>query len=226
MKTKKAAAKKMAPKKAGKPQARHQPAKRAAPKKAAAKSASRSPSKGKPAARRPPSAGRGGERDQILAALAGHLDITEAEVELRALRELATSVGLGGARPGAAAKGDPAPQPAAAPPPLIGAPAGVLPQRLFLLLDGRGLDGHGLPIEVIESPATVGSGKFCTVWINAPQIETRHLRIAQEGEGWVLADLGTARGTMLGEERVEQRQIRHGDEYRLAGYLRMRTELR
>ena len=174
-----------------------------------------------------------GERDRLIAALAAKLGVPKAEAELRALRDFTTRIANTEAegppsRPtsgalGLGKNGDPATGKAAAPP----AREGGLPQRLFLLLDGRGLDGHGLPIEVIETTATIGSGKFCTVWINSPQIETRHLQIQQDGDAWVLSDLNSTHGTLLGEEPLaEPRVVAHGDEYRLAGYLRMRTELR
>jgi hypothetical protein len=165
------------------------------------------------------------ERESLVASLAKRLGISASEVELRALRELSerqpssTSTSTSG----------PAPTPqefAALQTAAFGVAPSGLPRRLFLLLDGRGLEGHGIPVEVIDSPTVVGSGKFCTVWINAPQIETRHLQIAQDGDKWVLTDLGSEKGTMLGEQRIQRRVIQHGDEYRLAGYLRLRTELR
>ena len=200
---------------------------RAAPKRAPAKKA------------KPPRAAKissiPGEREALIRALAKKLSLPAAEVELRALRELANRTDnaeaeapppgmANGAPSGVLHGGPPTPaQPAVQP----GPHEGGLPLRLYLLLDGRGLDGHGLPIEVIESTITVGSGKFCTVWVNSPQIETRHLQIKQEGEAWVLSDLGTAHGTLLGAEPLAgPHVIQHGDEYRLAGYLRMRTELR
>ena len=157
--------------------------------------------------------------------VAKSLGVSEAEVTRRALEELAERLEApGGASahagkksaPGAAAHADTAQPPT----------RGGLPQRLYLLLDGRGLDGRGMPVEVIQLPATIGSDRKCTVWINSPQIETRHLQITQEDEGWILEDLGSEKGTFLGDEPVRRRVIENGDEYRLAGYLRLRAELR
>jgi pSer/pThr/pTyr-binding forkhead associated (FHA) protein len=83
-----------------------------------------------------------------------------------------------------------------------------------------------MPIEVIDLPCVIGSGRNCNVWVNSPRIETRHLKITQ-GEGvWELEDLGSEHGTFIGDRRVTRRAIGSGDEYRLAGYLRLRTELR
>jgi len=95
-----------------------------------------------------------------------------------------------------------------------------------LLLDGRGSTGAGCRFEVIDLPCVVGSGRNCQVWVNSPQIETRHLQITE--------------GDQVGARGISQRSTApssasagssgarspDGDEYRLAGYLRLRTELR
>ena len=103
---------------------------------------------------------------------------------------------------------------------------GALPERLYLLLDGRGLDGRGMPVEAIDVPTVVGSERHCTVWVNSPQIETRHLQFARDDGEWYVEDLGSTHGTFLGDQRITRRRVENGDEYRLAGYLRLRTEFR
>jgi hypothetical protein len=151
------------------------------------------------------------ELQQVRARVAKALGLSEEEAELRALRELEASL------PAQSAK-----KPAAHPLPS----GGPLPQRLYLLLDGRGLDGRGMPVEVIDLPCIVGSGKNCNVWVNSPQIETRHLMVTHGPEGWVAEDMQTEHGTFLGDQRIRRRVLQHGDELRLAGYLRLRAELR
>jgi hypothetical protein len=166
---------------------------------------------GKPAAKQP---------ESLKARVARELGVSEAEAEARAVRELADSLGL------LDESHPPAPE---KPPEALahGQPSGhYLPQRLYLLLDGRGLDGRGMPIEVIDLPCVIGSEKKCTVWINSPQIETRHAQITHGSDGWVIEDLGSEKGTFFGEHKIKRRVIQSGDEYRLAGYLRLRTELR
>jgi FHA domain-containing protein len=158
------------------------------------------------------------KKESLKARIAKHLGVTEDEAEARALRELATSIGL-----------DAKAAPKSEPPEALahGQPSGhYLPQRLYLLLDGRGLDGRGMPVEVIDLPCTIGSEKRCTVWINSPQIETRHLQITHDDTGWVIEDLGSEHGTLIGDQPLKRRIIQNGDEYRLSGYLRLRTELR
>lgn len=157
------------------------------------------------------------EAEELKAKIAKALGVKGDEAELRALRELAASLGLDEKKPAAAPK--PADKPHTT-------PGSYLPQRLYLLMDGRGLDGRGMPQEVIDLPCIVGSEKRSTVWINSPQIETHHLRITHTDEGWVLEDLNTEHGTFFGDKKIKRRVIQDGDEYRLAGYLRLRTELK
>ena len=172
----------------------------------------------KPAAKKISSKPAAKPAESLKALVARELGVTEAQAEERAIRELAESLGLLEEK-----------HPEVNPPESLakGQPSGhYLPQRLYLLLDGRGLDGRGMPIEVIKLPCVIGSEKRCDVWINSPQIETRHLQITHQGEGWVLEDLGSEAGTFLGDKKIKRRVIQNGDEYRLAGYLRLRTELR
>ena len=154
------------------------------------------------------------ELEQLRAKAAKVLGVSEEEAQLRALRILLATMP---AEEHQRESAPPAPLPASASP---------LPRRLYLLLDGRGLDGRGMPVEVIDLPCVIGSGRKCNVWINSPQIETRHLQITQGDHGWVLEDLGSEHGTFFLGERIKRREIQHGDEYRLANYLRLRTELR
>ena len=162
------------------------------------------------------SAKKPSEAEQLKAKIARALGASEAEAELRALREMADALGLSEKKA------------AAAPPPKAAhtTPGSYLPQRLYLSMDGRGLDGRGMPQEVIDLPCIVGSSKKANVWINSPQIETQHLRITHAGEGWVLEDLGTEHGTFFGDKKIKRRVLQDGDEFRLAGYLRLRTELK
>jgi hypothetical protein len=177
----------------------------------AKKSSAKKPAAKKPAAKKPPAQG-------LRARIAKALGVSEAEAEARALRELANSIGLDAPK----AKSPEPPEALA-----HGQPSGhYLPQRLYLLLDGRGLDGRGLPIEVIDLPCVIGSSKKCNVWINMTQIETRHLQVTHGDTGWVIEDLNSEYGTTIGDQKLKRRVIQNGDEYRLAGYVRLRTELR
>jgi FHA domain len=170
----------------------------------------------------------GSERTQLAQRLAAHLGVSEDEVQLRALRELAAREGLTPAVPDAKPTSAPQATPAAAAPAARpkAVSRGGLPQRLFLHLAGRGLEGHGMPMEVVRLPTILGSERRCDVWINSPQIETRHLQITEEDGGYVATDLGSEHGTFHGDDRVERHVISDGDELSLAGYLRLKFELR
>ena len=152
-----------------------------------------------------------GEAGKLRARIAKALKIPSGDVELRALRALAATL------PGEAE---------ASPPVKKASSSSYLPQRLYLAMDGRGLDGRGMPFEVIDLPCLIGSSKRASVWINSPQIETNHLRITQSDGVWLLEDLGTEHGTFMSGKRIQRRELRDGDELQLAGYLRLRAELR
>ena len=200
--------------------------------------------KTKPAkTRQAPAGGR------LLARLAAKLGVGEAAVVARALRELADRVALTGPK-GPEVGPKPLPLPArrkistaedtviagdkvphgAAPSTTIDQQlghAGGLPKRLYLLLHGRGLDGAGRPVEVINFPCVIGSARSSTIWLNAPNVEARHVRISETGDGWVLEDLGTQRGTFLADgERVTRRTLRKGDSFLVAGHERMAIDIR
>jgi hypothetical protein len=152
------------------------------------------------------------EKSELIKKISKALGVSTAEAELRALREMVKELGPD--------------VPKAAPAKARASESPSLPQRLYLLLDGRGLDGRGMPMEVIDLPCILGSDKRSSVWVNSPRIETHHLQITHGDEGWVLEDLDSEHGTFVGDKRIKRRVIKDGDEYRLAGYLRLRTELR
>ena len=157
------------------------------------------------------------EKAELLGKITKALGEDAAEAELKALRAYAATLGLGGEKPKAAA---------AAPsvPPSAVEHSSYLPKRLYLHLDGRGLDGRGMPVEVIDLPCVIGSSKRCNVWVNSTQIETRHLQISDGPSGPVIEDLGSEHGTLFEGKPLKKRVIQSGDEYLLAGYLRVRAE--
>jgi FHA domain len=150
----------------------------------------------------------------LLAEVAARLGVGPEQAVAMAVGELAARLGI---------TDKPESQP---PPKPQQQAASSLPQRLFLALDGRGLDGLGLPVEVIDLPCILGSSKACTVWVNSPQIETRHCQITRGDEGWILEDLGSTHGTYFEGHKVGRRVLQHGDLFLLANYLRVRVELR
>ena len=51
-------------------------------------------------------------------------------------------------------------------------------------------------------------------------------QVAKICKGWLLEDLGSEHGTFFEDRKITRRVLEHGDEFRLAGYLRLRAELR
>ncbi len=161
--------------------------------------------------------------------LAAKLGLSEHEVIARALRELAARpvlLGDAAAAPKDESRAALLDKDAVRLQPERKGPGAYLPRRLYLRLAGRGLDGGGMPVEVIDSPLTLGSGRRNTIWVNQPQIETLHVQIVQSDDGWVLEDMNTEHGTFLDGERISRRVIRDGDTFQLAGYLTVKAELR
>src|SRR5256886_5965659 len=93
------------------------------------------------------------ELEQLRARAAKALGVSEEAAELRALRELLERSAPQAAPPEARSRPPPA--------------RGGLPQRLYLLLGGRGLEGRGMPMEGIDMPCIVGSERRRPVWGNS-----------------------------------------------------------
>jgi hypothetical protein len=184
------------------------PAKAKAPAKAA---------KAKTAKGRKPAAKKAGK--SLAAQVAKALGVSETQAVAMAIGELGARLNVGGGEAGkakaAASAKEKAPETSSS-----------MGQRLFLALDNRGLDGMGMPVEVIDLPCILGSGKSCTIWVNSPQIETRHAQITRGDEGWTLEDLGSTHGTFFEGNPLGRRVLQHGDLFLLANYLRVRAELR
>jgi hypothetical protein len=189
--------------------------KAAPPKSKAPVKAAKAPAKAAKKAARPVAKKAG--KPTLASKVAKALGVSEAQAVAMAIGELGARLNVGGE---ATAKAKAAAPAKAAP------DTGSMGQRLFLALDNRGLDGMGMPVEVIDLPCVLGSGKSCTIWINSPQIETRHAQITRGDEGWILEDLGSTHGTFFEGSPLGRRVLQHGDLFLLANYLRVRAELR
>lgn len=223
-----------AKRKAGKKPAKAAPAKVKASTKSAkvaaksgrpvAKAAKPAAKAAKPAAKARPAAKKAG-KPTLAAQVAKALGVSETQAVAMAIGELGARLNVGNGESSGNAQGNAngkAKAAAAKAPPA----SSSMGQRLFLALDNRGLDGMGMPVEVIDLPCVLGSGKSCTIWVSSPQIETRHAQITQGDEGWILEDLGSTHGTFFEGSPLGRRVLQHGDLFLLANYLRVRAELR
>jgi ABC-type multidrug transport system ATPase subunit/pSer/pThr/pTyr-binding forkhead associated (FHA) protein len=85
------------------------------------------------------------------------------------------------------------------------------------------LDGAAPPFE-LAGDVEIGSGRGCRVRVEGA--EPRHALISAGPHGLVLRDLGSPGGTFLGDDDIEEAELRDGDVIRLApGDVRLRLEL-
>jgi pSer/pThr/pTyr-binding forkhead associated (FHA) protein len=81
--------------------------------------------------------------------------------------------------------------------------ASHLPTREFLLAKGV---------------VTLGRAPDNDVVIADPRASRYHARLAQEGEGWRLTDLGSTNGTQVNERRIEAAILNHDDTIGIGGW--------
>jgi hypothetical protein len=85
-------------------------------------------------------------------------------------------------------------------------PAIARAQRALLIVDGRRL-------VIGPTGATIGRSRQCDVVIDDPNVSREHAEVRPRGGAWVLTDLGSTNGTLLGGRRIEHPEvIRPGDE--------------
>jgi len=63
--------------------------------------------------------------------------------------------------------------------------------------------------------ATVGRDEGCAVYIDSPKVSRRHAEIQQVSGAFVLKDLGSTNGTWIGGQKVEERILQDGDNFRI-----------
>lgn len=76
---------------------------------------------------------------------------------------------------------------------------------------GLELDDHTYPLEG-SGPWTVGRSESNEVTIDDPNVSRRHARISREDRGFVVEDLGSTNGTLLGGAPIDRERIEDGDE--------------
>ncbi len=60
-------------------------------------------------------------------------------------------------------------------------------------------------------PIVIGRGLDADLRLEDPHASRRHARIEPDGPGWAIHDAGSANGTFVNGERVEERRLRDGD---------------
>jgi predicted component of type VI protein secretion system len=78
---------------------------------------------------------------------------------------------------------------------------------LRVLLGGQELNVYRLD----QTEITVGRDQNCPIWIDNLALSRRHFQIRQTPQGHIVRDLGSANGTYLNGEPIEERLLRHDD---------------
>ena len=83
-----------------------------------------------------------------------------------------------------------------------------MPLRL-VSLDGRA----DIPLDRV---VVVGRDRWCDAQIASPRVSRRHCCLAPNPDGLLVRDLGSTNGTRINGQRVDQGELRPGDELSIA----------
>jgi hypothetical protein len=73
------------------------------------------------------------------------------------------------------------------------------------------LVGEGKRTVLRGSRAVVGRSRDCDLVLDDPNVSRHHAELRQEGEGWVVADMGSTNGIKVNGSRVESAALQPGD---------------
>jgi pSer/pThr/pTyr-binding forkhead associated (FHA) protein len=76
------------------------------------------------------------------------------------------------------------------------------------------LDGH--PDIPLDHVIVVGRDPRCDIRIGSFRVSKRHCRLAHDGDGVLVRDLGSTNGTRINGRRVDRGVLRPGDELSIA----------
>jgi len=92
----------------------------------------------------------------------------------------------------------PTPAPAAAPPKRSRTSSRAAPARLTIIEGPK----RGTSVAMSSLPVTIGRAKDSTVVIDDDYASNNHARLVPNGKTWMLEDLGSTNGTVLGSSKV------------------------
>ena len=88
-------------------------------------------------------------------------------------------------------------------------PSEAPPQKPHLIaIDAR---GQTKLITLHSGPTTLGRDERSTIVLDSPLASRRHAMLLCEGDAVVLRDLGSSNGSLVNDEKVQHRTLRHGD---------------
>lgn len=82
--------------------------------------------------------------------------------------------------------------------------------QLRIIVDGKERERCELAGDVI-----IGRGEECAVRLDDTLVSRHHCRIEHSPDGWVAIDLKSRNGTLIENQRLERRTLKHGDVIRI-----------
>ena len=65
---------------------------------------------------------------------------------------------------------------------------------------------------------TIGRHPDSNIYLDDVTVSRRHAEVRHVGDSYVVRDLGSLNGTYISQERVEERQLMHGDELQIGKF--------
>jgi pSer/pThr/pTyr-binding forkhead associated (FHA) protein len=88
-----------------------------------------------------------------------------------------------------------------------------LPPTRIAIVDGP-LAGRTIPLSSL--PITIGRAEDSTIAINDDYVSQHHARLVPNGSAWLIEDLGSTNGTLLGSSKVTSAtEVRAGSQIRI-----------
>ena len=75
--------------------------------------------------------------------------------------------------------------------------------------------GHGNQYEIVDSEIAMGRSQQCHVVLEDRRSSRKHSLIRREGKKYFIKDLGSANGTLLNGDRVDEQELQSGDEIQI-----------
>ncbi len=73
------------------------------------------------------------------------------------------------------------------------------------------LAGQGRRTVLSGNRVTLGRSRECDVLVDDANVSRQHAELVRDGEGWMVADLGSTNGVKVNRRRVDRARLGHGD---------------
>ena len=86
------------------------------------------------------------------------------------------------------------------------------------LLVVRSGDQTGERFALDDHLVTIGRHPDSNIYLDDVTVSRRHAEVRHVGDAYIVRDLGSLNGTYISQERVEERQLMHGDELQIGKF--------